>query len=375
MYEQISRNRRASWLLMGFVVCLLAALGFAIGAAFVGGTRGGLGLLGVFGIVAIVWSIIGYYSGDKMVLAVSGARRVAHDDEPQLFNVVEELTIAAGIPMPAVFVIEDPALNAFATGRDPKHASVAVTRGLLGRLDREELQGVIAHELSHVRNYDIRFATLVGILVGMIALIADFFLRWSFWGGMGGRRRGGGSSNDQAGAIFMIVALVLAILAPLAAYSVQFAISRRREYLADASGVELTRNPLGLARALADIAQDPQALRSANRATAHLFIANPLKGRKLRQQAGLFDTHPPINKRIEVLLAMAHAGPDALTPSRGAAADAAAATATLTPGGAAATTGQSLFPPAQTPPPAGSMTPPVSPPHGPPPPQAPAPPG
>jgi heat shock protein HtpX len=316
MYEQIRRNRRASWLLMGFVVTLLAALGFVIGAAVVGGTNGGLGLLGVFGVVAIAWSILGYYSGDKMVLAVSGARRVTHEDEPQLFNVVEEMTIAAGLPgVPAVYVIEEAAPNAFATGRDPQHSSIAVTRGLMQMLDREELQGVIAHEMSHIRNYDIRFATLVGILVGMIALVADFFLRFSFFGGFG-RRRGGDSSNDQAGAILMVIAIVLAILAPLAAYSVQFAISRRREYLADASGVELTRNPLGLARALNDIAADPQPLRHANRATAHLFIANPLKSKKTKEVSGVFDTHPPIQKRIAILLDMAHVGPEALVPGR-----------------------------------------------------------
>jgi heat shock protein HtpX len=312
MYEQIRRNRRASWLLMGFVVALLAALGYVIGVAVVGGNSGGIGLLGVFGIVAILWSVLGYYSGDKMVLAVSGARRVTHGDEPQLFNVVEEMTIAAGLPqIPAVFVIEDPAPNAFATGRDPQHASIAVTRGLMRMLDREELQGVVAHEMSHIRNLDIRFATLVGILVGMIALVADFFLRFSLFGGLG-RRRG---SNDSggAGAILMIIALVLAILAPLAAYAVQFAISRRREYLADATGVELTRNPLGLARALNVIAGDPEPLRHANRATAHLYVANPMRGKKTKESAGLFDTHPPIQKRIAVLLTMAHAGPDALT--------------------------------------------------------------
>ncbi len=311
MYEQIARNRRDSWLLAGLVVAILAALGFAIGYAAVGGTQGGLGLLGVFGVVAILWSVVGYYSGDRMVLAVSGARRVTHADEPQLFNVVEEMTIAAGLSRaPAVYVLEDAAPNAFATGRDPEHASVAVTRGLLERLDREQLQGVVAHEMSHVRNYDVRLQTLVGVLVGMIALIADFFLRWSFWGGAG-RRRGGGSGGGQGQAVFMIVALVLAVLAPLAAYAVQFAVSRRREYLADASAVELTRNPLGLARALHTIASDPRPLRSANRATAHLYIANPLK--KAKEATGIFDTHPPIRQRIAVLLEMAHVGPEALT--------------------------------------------------------------
>ena len=312
MYEQIRSNRRASWLLMGLVVGLLCLLGYVIGFVWVGGNDGGLGLLGVFGVAAIVWSIVSYYAGAGMVLAVSGARRVTHEQEPRLYNVVEEMTIAAGLSQaPAVYVIEDGAPNAFATGRDPAHSSITVTRGLLDSMDRDQLQGVIAHEMSHVRNYDIRFATLVGILVGMIALVSDFFLR-SRWFGWGGGRRSN-DSGGSAGAIMMLVAIVLAILAPLAAYMVQFAISRRREYLADASGVELTRNPLGLARALNAIALDRRPLRAANRATAHLYIANPL--RKTKEVATLFDTHPPIQKRIAVLLAMAHAGPEALTPA------------------------------------------------------------
>ena len=317
MYEQIAKNRRASWLLAGLVVALLAMLGFAIGYATMGSTAGGIGLLGVFGIVAIAWSIIGYYTGDKIVLTASGAHKVTHAEAPQLYNVVEEMTIAAGLPqVPAVYILDEASPNALATGRDPQHASIAVTRGLLERLDREELQGVVAHEMSHIRNYDIRFETLVGILVGMIALIADFFLRWSFWGGMG-RRRGSSSGGDQAGAILAIVAIVLAILAPLAAYAVQFAVSRRREYLADASAVELTRNPLGLARALTRIASDPASLRHANRATAHLYIANPLK--KTKKVTGVFDTHPPIQQRIAVLLEMAHVGPEALAAGAAAA--------------------------------------------------------
>jgi heat shock protein HtpX len=316
MYEQIARNRRASWLLMGIIVALFALVGYVFGVAWTGEQAGGLGLLGVFGVVAIAWSLIGYYTGDKMVLAVSGARLVTHADEPRLYNVVEEMTIAAGLSQPpAVYVIEDEALNAFATGRDPAHSAVAVTRGLLERLDREELQGVVAHELSHIRNYDIRFATLVGILVGVIALVADFFLRSTFFGM--GRRRGGDSSG---GGLMMLVALALAILAPLAAAAVQFAISRRREYLADASGVELTRNPLGLARALHEIAGDTGRLESANRATAHLYIANPLR----RPHTGtLFATHPPVEERIAVLLEMAHVGPEALgAPAGGASAPA-----------------------------------------------------
>lgn len=315
MYEQIRKNRRASWLLAGLVVALLAALGYAIGVWWTGIQAGGLGFLGIFGVVAIVWSLVGYYAGGGMILAVSGARRVSHDDEPQLHNIVEEMTIAAGLPQPpAVYVLEEAAPNAFATGRDPRHASIAVTRGLMRRLDREELQGVIAHEMSHIRNYDIRFEMLVGVLVGMIAMVADFFLRFSFWGG--GRRRGG-DSGGEGGAIFAVVAIVLAIVAPLAAYAVQFAVSRRREYLADASGVELTRNPLGLARALSAIAADPTPLRSANRATAHLYIVNPLGRKKDKEVTNIFDTHPPIRERVRILLDMAHVGPEALVATSG----------------------------------------------------------
>ena len=314
MYEQIARNKRDSVLLVVIIVLVLLTLGFAIGVAYTNTYTGGLGLLGVFGVVAIVWSLISYYAGSSMVLAVSGAQRVTRDQAPQLWNVVEEMAIAAGLPMPAVYVINDPAPNAFATGRDPKHASVAVTAGLLSMMNRDELQGVIAHEMSHVRNFDIRFATLVGILVGVIALVSDFFLRSQLFGGFGRSRD---NNSGGASAIFFLIAIVLAILAPLAAWLVQLAISRRREYLADASGVELTRNPLGLAHALQKIAADPRPLAVANRATAHLYIANPLKGKKLKESAGLFDTHPPIQKRIEILLAMAHTGPDALGPGGG----------------------------------------------------------
>jgi heat shock protein HtpX len=369
MYEQIARNRRASWLLAGLVVAILAALGFVIGYATIGGSSGGIGLLGVFGIVAIAWSIIGYYSGDKMVLAVSGAHRVTHEEEPQLYNVVEEMTIAAGLPqVPAVYVLDEASPNALATGRDPQHASVAVTRGLLQRLDREELQGVIAHEMSHIRNYDIRFETLVGILVGMVALVADFFLRWSFWGGMGGRRRGGSSSGgDQAQMIFMIVALVLAILAPLAAYAVQFAVSRRRELLADASAVELTRNPLGLARALDRIAADPGKLKHANRATAHLYIANPLK--KTKEVTGVFDTHPPISERIRILLAMAHVGPEALGQRPEGPDGASVASAGVAGGQSAAAQAAAVVPPPPVVPSPPVMPPRQGPPPPPPPPQ------
>ncbi len=312
MYEQIARNKRDSVLLVVIILAVLLTLGFAIGVAYWHTYSAGLGLLGVFGVVAIVWSLIGYYGGSSIVLGASRAQRVTRDQAPVLWNVVEEMSIAAGIPMPAVYIINDPAPNAFATGRDPQHASIAVTAGLLEMMSRDELQGVIAHEMSHVRNFDIRFAMLVGVLVGMIALIADFFLRSTMFGGMGRRDN---NSGGGAGAIFLLIAIVLAILAPIFAWMVQMAISRHREYLADASGVELTRNPLGLAHALQKIAGDPRSLRVATRATAHLYIANPLKGKKTKESAGLFDTHPPIQKRIDILLAMAHAGTDSLMPA------------------------------------------------------------
>ena len=306
MYEQIARNKRASLVLVAVVVAVLLLLGYVIGFAWTGRSYGGLGVLGFFGIVAIIWSLIGYYAGAGMVLAVTGARPITHDDAPQLWNVVEEMSIAAGTPMPKVYIIDDQAPNAFATGRDPQHASLAVTKGLLAMMNRDELQGVVSHEMSHIRNYDIRFATLVGVLVGMIALISDFFLR-STWFGFGGRRSRSGEGD--VGAIMFLVAIVLALVAPIFAWLVQLAVSRRREYLADASGVELTRNPLGLASALEKIAADPRPLRHANRATAHMYIANPL--RKLKQTESLFDTHPPIQKRIAILRAMALAGASA----------------------------------------------------------------
>ena len=301
MYEQIAKNKRLSYFLIVIVTAILVFLGGLIGMV------SGLGYYGlvIAAAVALVMGLTSYYKGDSIVLATSRARQVTHDEEPQLFNIVEEMSIASGNPMPAVYIIDDPAPNAFATGRKPDKSSIAVTAGLLAKMNREELQGVIAHEMSHVRNYDILFATLVGIMVGAIALMADFFLRWTIFGGS---RR---SSNDNSGAlgvILLIVALVLAILAPIAARMVQLAISRKREYLADASAVELTRNPNGLANALQKIADDEEVLVEANRATAHLYIAQPIKKFEEKKR-GLFDTHPPIQERIRILREMAHQAP------------------------------------------------------------------
>jgi heat shock protein HtpX len=249
-------------------------------------------------------SVGSYFGGDQLVLLSSGAHRIdlvnPGDRYRQLVNVVNEMSIAGGQPVPALYVIDDTAPNAFATGRDPRHASLAVTSGLLDKMDREELQGVVAHEMSHIGNYDIRFTLLVGVLVGAIALLADWFLRFTFWGG--GRRR---SSDDRGGgggsaAILFVIAILLAILAPLISRLVQLAVSRRRESLADVSAVELTRNPLGLARALRTIADDPEVLEVANRATQHLYIVNPIKSFETRAKS-MWDTHPPIAERIAVL--------------------------------------------------------------------------
>ena len=302
--ERIAVNRRNSLILIAAFLAFVAVFGYVIGWAWIGDPVGAIfGLVLAF-IVGIVTGLATYYGGDRMVLAASRAREITHDDAPVLFNVVEEMAIAAGLPMPKVYIIDDSAPNAFATGRDPEHASVAVTSGLLEKLNRDELQGVIAHEMSHVANFDIRYAMLVGILVGTTVLISDFFLR-GLWFGGGGRGRGDGGGYIQL--IMIVIAIVFAILAPLFARLLQLSISRQREYLADASAVRLTRNPKGLADALQKISGDREVLEAANRATAHLYIVNPVKGFEKRAK-GLFSTHPPIEERIQILRFMETGG-------------------------------------------------------------------
>jgi heat shock protein HtpX len=298
-YSEIAANRRNSLLLIVILTLLLAVLGFAIGYGVSGSVNGGYVAIAIAVAISLLLSLFSYYGGDSLVLAASSAHQVEEAQAPQLFNVIRELTIAANIPMPKVYVIDDPSPNAFATGRDPNHASVAITTGLLQKLNREELQGVFGHELSHVRNYDIRFALLVGVLVGGIALMADFFLRFTFWGG--GPRRSRSNDNEGGGGlqiIVFVIAIVLAIIAPIAARLVQLAVSRQREYLADASSVELTRNPHGLESALEKVAEDTEVLSEANRATQHMYFTNPLK--KLGS-GGLMATHPPIVERVNRL--------------------------------------------------------------------------
>jgi len=296
IYDAVAANRWRTVALIVVFTGILTALGYVVGEYFAPG--GGVAVvplaLGFSGLSATA----SYFAGDKLVLAQSQARELSAGEEPQLRNIVETLSIGLGITPPRIYLIDDTAPNAFATGRDPKHASIVVTRGLLDKLDRTELEGVIAHELSHVVNRDIRVMLLVTVLVGTVALLSDWMLRSFAWGG--GARRG---RDRGGGGIILIAALVLAILTPIVATLIQLAVSRQREYLADASGALLTRYPPGLANALRKIAADKEALEVANKATASLYIANPLKDAP-RALDGLFDTHPPIAERIRRLEAM-----------------------------------------------------------------------
>ena len=297
IYDAVAANRWRTLALIGAFTGLVALVGYFGGEYFTPG--GGLAVLpAALGFSALT-SAGSYFAGDKLVLAQSQAKALPAGAEPQLRNIVDTLAIGLGIEAPKIYVIDDTAPNAFATGRDPKHASIAVTKGLLEKLDRTELEGVLAHEMSHVVNRDIRVMLLVTVLVGTIALISDGLLRSMQFGG--GRRRGG---RDGGAGIIAVVAIVLAILTPIIASLIQLAVSRQREYLADASGAMLTRYPPGLASALRKISTDTEPLEVANKATASLYIANPLKDRPTFMD-GLFDTHPPIAERIKRLEAMA----------------------------------------------------------------------
>jgi len=295
LYTQAESNIRKTWLLMiGFLIFII-----------------GLGWLfsylldePIFLIVAIILAVFqsfaSFWYSDKIVLAITKAKPIEKKDNPELYRLVENLSITAGLPLPKIYIIDESQPNAFATGRDAKHAVVAVTRGLLEKLERVELEGVLSHELSHIGNKDMLLQTIVVILAGVIAIISNFFLRISY-GGVGRKER----ERDSSGAILMIFGIIAAILAPIAATLIQLAISRKREFLADASGALLTRYPDGLARALEKISKDPSPLRVANNATAHLFIANPFRGKEAQNWLmNLFSTHPPIEERIKALREM-----------------------------------------------------------------------
>lgn len=292
LYNQADKNTRLTWVyITGFLV-------FVIGVGYVfAGAMGNSAILYGCVIFSVLMSFGSYWWSDKIVLAMSGAKKITHDNNREIFHIVENLCITAGLPMPKIYIIEDSAPNAFATGRDPQHGVICLTTGIIQKLEKTELEGVIAHELSHIGNRDILLSTVVVILVGFVTLLADWFRHWAFWGGKSRDSEGGG----QLRLILMVVAIVLSILAPIAAMLMQLAISRKREFLADASGALLTRYPEGLAKALEKISADQEPLEAANRATAHLYIANPFKGKKVSK---LFLTHPPIEDRVKALRGM-----------------------------------------------------------------------
>lgn len=313
--DLIRENKRNSVLLLALFCAFTVIVALTMSLGVIGVTDPeSLGRLGLFEVsviatIALVAALVGaslaYFAGDRLILGVSQAREIHHGDDPELFNVVEEMAIAAGVAMPKVYVIEDSAPNAFATGRDPGHAAIAVTTGLRSKLTRDELQGVIAHEMSHIRNYDIRLMLLMAVLVGTIAILADVFWQVLRSAQRGRRSRRSGESATAGPHVLLIViaAILLASLAPMLAQIIQLAVSRQREYLADASAVELTRYPQGLASALRKIDADSEVLEVANRGTAHLYIANPIKSFEARA-GSIFASHPPIAERIRRLEAL-----------------------------------------------------------------------
>jgi heat shock protein HtpX len=297
MYSQIASNRRKSLLLIAVFIGFILALGWIVGQEVNAGAYASLPLAFI---LSLGMSLVGFYSGDRVALWTASAKPLAKQDNPYIYRLVENLCLSAGLPCPKIYLISDPAPNAFATGRSPKHASLALTSGLVEQLKNEELEGVIAHELSHIKNYDIRLMMLVVVLAGTLVLFRDLIWRSI---GFGGRKRGN-KEGGQGVLLFFIIGLVLSILAPLIAELIKLAISRKREFLADASGALLTRYPEGLASALEKIAAYQMPLKQANQATAHLFIASPFGERAKRGLANLFSTHPPIKERIKALRSM-----------------------------------------------------------------------
>ena len=297
LYTQVESNTRRTWILITGFLILIITLGWLFSYLL----QNQIFLI-LAVIIALIQSILSYWYSDKIVLAITGARLIEKRNNPELYRIVENLTITAGLPIPKIYILNESQPNAFATGRDEKHAIIAVTRGLLEKLDRVELEGVISHELSHIGNKDMLLQTVIVVLVGVIALLSNWFLRISFWGGRSRRER---EEGEGAGAILMVLGIIGAILAPIVASLIQLAISRKREFLADASGALLTRYPEGLARALEKIAADNNRMRVSNNSTNHLFIVNPLRGEGAKHWiANLFSTHPPIEERIKILREM-----------------------------------------------------------------------
>lgn len=297
IYSAISINIWKSYIILVLFIMFTGTVGYVIGQAMGDAVSFGVPIF----IFSIIYSFISYFFSDKIVLATSGAKQIQKEDNPELFRTVENLSIGDGVPMPKVYIINDASPNAFATGRDPKHASVAVTTGILEKLNKAELEGVLAHELSHVKNFDTRLLAITAVMVGFISLLTDMFMRSLFWGNI----RGNDDRDNKAQSIFLVIGIVLAIIAPIVATLIQLAVSRKREFLADASGALLTRYPDGLASALEKISANPKPLNSATSATAHLFIVNPFKGKGFSGWlTNAFSTHPPIEERIKILRSM-----------------------------------------------------------------------
>lgn len=296
MYSQIDSNKRKTAILISLFIAFILLIGWIFSIY----TKSGYFSIGIAALFSIGMTLVGYYQGDKVALMASGARAITQGENLYISRMVENLSITSGIPAPKIYIIEDSAINAFATGRDPKHASIAVTRGAIEKLENEELEGVIAHELSHIKNYDIRLMTVILVLVGLIALLSDWFVRVRWFRGSNNRDSRGASGIQL---VVLVIGLVLLILAPIIGKIIQLAISRKREFLADASGALLTRYPEGLARALEKIRTQNQPLRRANNATSHLYISNPF-GKTKHFLSGIFSTHPPLEERIGELRKM-----------------------------------------------------------------------
>lgn len=293
IYNRIDENKRQTVIILLAFTAVISAVGYFAGQYF--GEGSGVSFLGLALIFSGISGLVSYYESDKIVLAISGAKELKETENPYVYKLVENLCIGAGLPKPKIYIINDTAMNAFATGRDPQHAVMCFTTGIIERLDKLELEGVIAHELSHVGNYDIRLMSIISVLVGTIVLLSDWFTRGMFYGGGRKRDRGDGSG------ILMLIGLFLIILSPIIASLIKLALSRSREYLADSSAALLTRYPKGLADALRKISSDREVLEAANGATAHLYIANPLKGEQVGFMSNLFSTHPPVAERIRRL--------------------------------------------------------------------------
>jgi heat shock protein HtpX len=296
LYSYSAVNKRKTWFLMTGFFIFIMLVGYIFSLAM-----DDVAIVYIAVFISISMSFISYWFSDKIVLAMSQAKEIDKNNNRELYRLVENLCIAAGLPLPKIYIIEDSAPNAFATGRDPHHAAIAVTSGILGKLEKVELEGVIAHELSHIGNRDILISTIATVLVGIVVLLADWFRRWSFFGG----RKHNNNDNNQLGTIMFILAIVFSILAPLFAQLLRLAVSRKREFAADADAALLTRYPEGLARALEKISGDREPLEAANRATAHMYIVSPFKGKEENEKISWFAkmmmTHPPITERIKKL--------------------------------------------------------------------------